>query len=182
MAYLLGDQAMKRLGHAPETNTEPSWLQLHRLGVVQAISTFFVIGLVGHDAIHHVGRVIASHINQNVVFPNCCCYWCGGTVTTSSDTLPQTRKDRLLIRVIYVVLRFPSVINPVFDHMRQMVEPEFQWWLITDIQCLKELNARNDPSKGISRRGPRKSLLVTDSTPGWSVTIRIHFWETKGKR
>ena len=133
MAYLLVDQAMKRLGHAPETNTEPSWLQLHRLRVVQAISTFFVIGLVGHDAIHHVVRVVASHIDQNVVFPNCSCDWYGGTVTTSSDTPPQTRKDRLLIHVIHVVLRFPSVLNPDFDHVRQMNEPEFQWWLISEI-------------------------------------------------
>ena len=124
---------MKRLGHAPETNTEPSWLQLHRLGVVQAISTFFVISLVGHDAIHHVFRVVASHIDQNVVLPNCCCYWCGGTVTTSSDTPPQTRKDHLLIHAILVVLHFPSVTDAVFDHSRQMDEPEFQWWLISDI-------------------------------------------------
>ena len=124
---------MKRLGHAPETNTEPSWLQLHRLGVVQAISTFFVISLVSHDAIHHFVRVVASHKDQNVVFPNSSCYWSGGTVTTSSDTPPQTRKDRLLIRAIHVVLRSPSVINPAFDYFRQTVEPEFQWWLISDI-------------------------------------------------
>jgi len=87
----------KLLWYGPEPNTEPSWLLPHRLGIVQTISTFLVVVLVGHDAIYHFAQVIACHKYQSVVFPNTHRLWCDGTVNHKFEcsAVPWTKKGSL---------------------------------------------------------------------------------------
>ena len=114
------------LWHASKPNAEPSWLLHHRLRVVQAISTLLVVSLIDHDAIHDFAHVVAPHEYQNVV-----CLACGlvGLQSQVQLTSPRKKGDRLLVTVVIISFQFPVGVNPVGDEFRQLVQPEFQWWV-----------------------------------------------------
>lgn len=96
----------KVLWHASKSNTEPSWLSLHRFRFVHAIPAHFMIVLVSHNSFHHFYRVIASHEDQEMVLPYAQDFRSGWTVTKCE---PASGQEAI---ALYILITFIICLPP----------------------------------------------------------------------